>query len=111
MTYLFKSRATGNLIMLDTVGRRVLEILGKDPDAASGILTPEQIPSAIAALQAAVASEEAAGADARNDDEGGDEEEGSSARGPQVSLRQRVTPFIDMLRRSQAEGKEVVWGA
>ncbi|MEY4122904.1 MAG: hypothetical protein RLZZ457_1742, partial [Pseudomonadota bacterium] len=27
-----------------------------------------------------------------------------------ISLRQRVVPFIDMLRRAHAEDKEVVWG-
>jgi hypothetical protein len=28
----------------------------------------------------------------------------------QVSLRQRVTPFMDMLKRAQAAHVEVVWG-
>jgi hypothetical protein len=27
-----------------------------------------------------------------------------------ISLKQRVVPFIDMLRRAHAEDKEVVWG-
>jgi hypothetical protein len=33
MLYKFKSRSTGDLIMLEVNGRQVLEILGKDPDA------------------------------------------------------------------------------
>jgi cyclopropane-fatty-acyl-phospholipid synthase len=27
-----------------------------------------------------------------------------------ITLKQRVVPFIDMLRRAHAEDKEVVWG-
>ncbi|HNJ83875.1 MAG TPA: DUF1840 family protein, partial [Piscinibacter sp.] len=27
-----------------------------------------------------------------------------------VSLRQRAWPMVEMLRRAQAEGKEIVWG-
>ena len=37
MLYRFKSRATADLVMLEASGRRVLEILGKDP-ASPGIL-------------------------------------------------------------------------
>ncbi|MDW8337472.1 MAG: DUF1840 family protein, partial [Tepidimonas sp.] len=33
MLYRFKSKATGDVVMLEPNGRRVLEILGKDPDA------------------------------------------------------------------------------
>jgi len=54
MLYKFKSRATSDLIMLEPVGRRVLQIVGKAPDDAHGIITVEQIPAAIAALQKAV---------------------------------------------------------
>ena len=27
-----------------------------------------------------------------------------------ISLRQRATPFIDMLRRCEKDGTEIVWG-
>ncbi|HQX59570.1 MAG TPA: DUF1840 family protein [Burkholderiaceae bacterium] len=32
------------------------------------------------------------------------------AAAEQVTLRQRAVPFIDMLRRCQAAGKDIVWG-
>ena len=48
MLYKFKSKVTGDLIMLEPNGRRVLEIIGKNPDDAHGIVTAEQIPAAIA---------------------------------------------------------------
>ncbi|RZJ50041.1 MAG: DUF1840 domain-containing protein [Acidovorax sp.] len=107
MLYKFKSRAAADLIMLEPQGRQVVTIMGKAP-GASGIVTVAQIPAAIAALESAVAAEEAlpASADAESDDEASTQE-----RAETVRLRQRVTPLIDMLKRSAAEGADVVWGA
>ena len=51
MLYKFKSRATADLIMLEANGRQVLEIIGKTPDDEHGIITVEQIPAAISALE------------------------------------------------------------
>ena len=36
MLYEFKSRATGTITMTDSVGRQVLEIIGKSPDPRRG---------------------------------------------------------------------------
>ena len=57
MLFKFKSRATADLIMLEPNGRRVLEIIGKTPDDEHGIITVEQIPAAISALEAASAED------------------------------------------------------
>ena len=106
MLYKFKSKASGDLIMLEPNGRRVLEIIGKDT-GAKGIVLPEQMPAAIAALEAAMAQEEpgqpatAAAADAS--------ESGVAPEVP-VGLRQRIFPFVEMLKRSHKAGSEVVWG-
>ena len=105
MLYKFKSRAAADLIMLEPQGRQIVTLMGKTP-GASGIVTAEQIPAAIAALEAAVAAEEALPA-VQND---GDEEVAEAERADVVRLRQRVAPFIDMLRRSAAAGVDVVWG-
>ncbi|MBP7412456.1 MULTISPECIES: DUF1840 domain-containing protein [Simplicispira] len=112
MLYKFKSRSTADLILLEPQGRRLLQIIGKEP-AARGIVTAAQIPAAISALEAAVAAEEQRIAQARADREA----EGLSAEGEEdaqsdaVRLRQRAAPFIEMLRRSAAEDNDVVWGA
>jgi hypothetical protein len=45
MPYKFKSRATADLIMLDTSARKLLAIVGKDADGP-GIITAMQIPGA-----------------------------------------------------------------
>ena len=98
MLYKFKSKNAGDVIMLEPNGRRVLEVIGKDA-GPKGIILPEEMPAAIAALEAAIALEESHD----NDEAGGVTPDG-------LSLRQRAVPFIDMLRRNHAAGHEVVWG-
>jgi hypothetical protein len=106
MLYKFKSKAAGDLIMLEPNGRRVLEIIGKDP-GPKGIIQPDEMPGAVRALENAIAKEEAEHQAAIDD---------AKAKGEvppkfdAVSLRQRAVPFIDMLRRCEKEKKEIVWG-
>jgi hypothetical protein len=106
MLYKFKSKAAGDLIMLEPNGRRVLEIIGKDA-GPTGIVLPEQMPAAVSALEAAIAKEEA-------DHQAAVEEAKTQGEVPPrldgVSLRQRAVPFIDMLKRCQKAGQEIVWG-
>ena len=86
----FKSRETGDLVMLGPVARRVLGVVGKDADAA-GVLLPDQMPEAIAALRRAIDEDEAQ--QRQEDDE-------ARARGEDpppregVSLRMRCAPFL-----------------
>lgn len=106
MVYRFKSRATGDMVMLEQTGQQVLEILGKDPKGP-GILLPEQMPGAVAALQAAV--KQADEAHARQVQEASENGE-PPPNEERISLRMRVAPFLDMIHRSEAEGVEIVWG-
>ena len=63
--------------------------------------------AAIGALESAIAREEA-------DQQAAIDEAKAKGEVPPrfdaVSLRQRAVPFIDMLRRADKEGKEIVWG-
>ena len=59
MLYKFKSQAAGDVIMLDLNGEQMLSIIGKEP-SPKGIITLQQIPAAIAALEAAIVTHEAA---------------------------------------------------
>jgi hypothetical protein len=106
MLYKFKSKAAGDLIMLEPNGRRVLEIIGKDP-GPTGIIEPHQMAAAAAALEAAIVQEEA-------DQKARIEEAQAKGEVPprfeSISLRQRAVPFLDMLRRCEKAGKEIVWG-
>jgi len=103
--YRFKSRETGDLMMLRPHGQRLLEIIGKDPDRP-GVLPPAEIPRAIERIRAAVAAEEA---EQKQAAEAADEDE-KAAEGTAVSLRMRSTPFIEMLERCLKADVEVVWG-
>jgi hypothetical protein len=105
MIYRFKTKAAGDLIMMGPAGDAVLRILGREP-SAQGIIEAAALPSAMAAIEAAVAADEAArkesGADAPAMAAGGS--------GNKISLRQRAWPLLEMMRRSQAEGADIVWG-
>ncbi|MDT8989868.1 DUF1840 domain-containing protein [Curvibacter sp. APW13] len=107
--YKFKSRVTGDLIMLEPNGRQILKILGRteEADRARGILEPADMPGAIAALHAAIAADEQHRKEAMEQAL----EEGlppPSFEG--ISLRQRATPFIAMIERCLEANKEIVWG-
>jgi Domain of unknown function (DUF1840) len=105
MLYKFRSKATGDLIMLPAHGDAMLRLLGREP-APKGIFEVAHQPALIAALESAIAEAEAAppnaGADADPD------ANADPARA--VGLRQRLWPMIEMLRRCQAAGEPVVWG-
>jgi hypothetical protein len=106
MTYKFKSKSTGDLIMLDADARRLLQIIGKDP-GPTGILLPEQIAAAVQALEAAI-DREAAEHGALPEQA---EDKAAAAPGlDQVSLRQCAGPLIDMLGRCAKDRAEMVWG-
>lgn len=106
MSYKFTSKSTGDLIMLEADGRRLLEIIGKDA-ARKGIILPDEMDAAVQALEQAVDSEKADHcrlsdrAQAERETEPGFDE---------VSLRQRAVPFMDMLRRCGQDRTEIVWG-
>jgi Domain of unknown function (DUF1840) len=108
MLFKFKSKATGDLIMLEPNGRRVLQIIGKDP-SATGIVLPEQMPAAIEALQTAIAQEEAAVEAAKlAAKEAG--KDANPAASDAVPLRQRALPFIELLKKCHSAQAEIVWG-
>ena len=98
MLYKFKSKASGDLILLEANGRRILEVIGKEA-GPKGIILPAQMPAAIAALEAAIALEESH-----------DEAASQPVPGEGLGLRQRALPFIEMLQHNHQAGHEVVWG-
>jgi hypothetical protein len=106
MLYKFKSKAAGDLILLEPQGQQFLTLIGKTP-APQGIIEPEHMLKAIADLQEAVQLIET---------EQAREVAETKAQGktpPQfggISLRQRCKPIIDMLQRCQKAGHPIVWG-
>ncbi len=106
MIYKFKSKAAGDVIMMGPAGDDVLRVIGKAP-AATGIIEVAAMPAAIAALEQAIAADEAMRAQAEKD---------AAAEGTKlgardgVTLRQRAWPLVDMMKRSIGEKADVVWG-
>lgn len=110
MLFKFKSKACSDLIMLEGDGRRLLQImLGDDP--VKGIILVQDLPPAIAKLEAAVAQEAAVrkqvAVQAR--DEAMAQEDQNVAT-QFVSLAQRAAPMLKLLRQSLSQEADVVWG-
>lgn len=108
MLYKFKSKASGDVIMLGPNGDQVLCVIGREP-AAQGIIEPPSMAAAIRAIEEAIATEETA---RRAEDAAGatDDGPGVSKGRDKVSLRQRAWPLVEMLKRAQAAGQPIVWG-
>ncbi len=106
MIYKFTSKATGDHLMEDAVGARLLGIIGKAA-TAQGIIEVASMAAAIKALSAAVAEDESRLAqgpgDRRRDDADASELD-------TVTLRQHVWPFVEMLKLAEAAGEVIVWG-
>jgi hypothetical protein len=106
MTYTFKSKVTGEVLMLRADAERVLAAMGL-PAAPQGIIEPAAMPAAIAAIDLAMAREESSQPRANTVAHGSD---GSDSDETAVSLRQRAWPLLEMMKRAQAEAEPVVWG-
>lgn len=111
--YTFQSRATADLMMLADTAKHILTLLGKTP-GEPGILTVAQIPAALVTLEQVVAQDDVRRKALHEDAQSCDTAVSAraakeSAELGAISLRQRVAPFADMLRRSAQENKDVTW--
>lgn len=106
MLIIFKSPASGDVIMFDKNGKEMLGVLGKDPQDPKGIITVEQLPAAIAALKAAIAEDKANQKEAAEDPDN----EAPPTMGTGVSFFQRAVPLLELLERSLKDKKPVTWG-
>ena len=88
--------------MLGPNGDQVMRLVGREP-AAKGIFEVKDMPALISALEQAVAADDSA----RKPDNKADE---PPAKGDGVSLRQRVWPLVDMLRRCLSAREVITWG-
>ena len=96
MIYKFKSKAAGDVIMLQPHGDQLMRLLGREPAAqghhrSCGPCPRPSLPCRQAAAQAQAPAD------------GADGERG-------VGLKQRLWPMIEMMKRSHAAGEPIVWG-
>jgi hypothetical protein len=101
--YKFKSKAAGDVIMLGPNGDQVMRIIGRE-SAGKGIFEVAHMPALISALEQAVAADEATRRD------GADTDEEPRGKGDGVTLRQRVWPLVEMMRRAHAAREVITWG-
>jgi len=102
MIYKFKSKATGDTLMLGPNGDAMLRLLGREP-GPKGIIEPAAMPAAIETLVRAADEDAAQRASQPEPAEQG-------IRRDPVSLRQRLWPMVEMLRQAHAAREPIVWG-
>ena len=105
MLVTFKSAASGNLVMFERNGKEILPLLGKNPEAARGIVTVEQLPAAIAALRTSIAADKA-----RQAGQPANENDAETGVDRKINLSQRALPLLEMLERSLQDREPVTWG-
>lgn len=93
MIVTFKSDAAGDVIMFGDVAHRLMKIMGKDV-TAKGIVTVEQLPDAIARLEAAIAEDKARFASVAEEERPLSEVGARGELRPFVTLTQRAVPLL-----------------
>lgn len=107
MLIVFKSQASGDVMMFERNAKQLLRILGKDPDAGRGVFTAEQLPEAIARLQAAIDEDKRL----RADRDSGEPDPVDPVTGqPVIHLAQRALPLLELMKYALADDKPVTWG-
>lgn len=105
MLIIFKSQTSGDVIMLENNGKDFLRLMGKDPTDVTGILTLEQLPGAIAAINKAVEGDKS-----RHLEQAIIESAIEGAQDDGVRLFQRALPLLELLENSAKDKVPVTWG-
>ncbi|MGO3740961.1 DUF1840 family protein [Kerstersia sp.] len=108
MLVTFQSKAASDVLMLDKHALAVMHAAGRlvtEADLKRGVFSVEQLPGAIAALEAAIAAE----APAEESEDGDQDPVHPMAQA--VSLKQRAFPLLDMLRKARETEVPVLWEA
>ena len=100
MIYQFRSKAGPDVIMLADLRQRIFDILGRSLEP-KGILTVEQLPSLITALETAILKDLEERSEAEN-----------AGEKPKLAdrLGQRAYPFLELMKQGKAKGEPVMWG-
>jgi hypothetical protein len=104
MIYQFRSKASPDVIMLADLTKRIFDILGRSLEPR-GILTVEQLPNLITALETAILKDLEERAKANGDNE-------SSVDKPKLAdrLGQRAYPFLELMKQSRTKDEPIMWG-
>lgn len=104
MIYQFRSKAGPDVIMLADLTQRIFDILGR-PLEPRGILTEEQLPALITALETAILNDLEERAKVKNEMDEGKEKPKLADR-----LGQRAYPLLELMKQANAKKEPVMWG-
>lgn len=104
MIYQFRSKAGPDVIMLADLTQRIFDILGRTLEPR-GILTEEQLPALITALETAILQDLEERSKAKN-------EANEATEKPKLAdrLGQRAYPFLELMKQAKAKNEPVMWG-
>lgn len=111
MLITFHSKTVAEVLMLSPHAAPLLRAAGKlsgDTIPTRGVISVDQLPGAIASLEAAIKAE---GPLAPEKDDYDNDEPPTAAMALPVALQQRAFPLLDMMRRSLADGQDITWEA
>jgi hypothetical protein len=105
MLVTFRTKAYPNITMFGDVAKQLLTIMGLSGTIPSA-MKAEDVPAALARLEAAIAQRQAAdAAQARDDDDRRDDYDAPR----KVTLSQRAVPLLELLRTAAANNADVMW--
>ena len=105
MLVTFRTKAYANITMFGDVAKQLLELMGHSGTVPSAIRA-EDVPVALARLEAAIAQRRAVdAAKAPEDDHGHDRYDAPR----KVTLSQRAVPLLELLRTAAANKHDVMW--
>jgi len=107
MLVTFKCHASPDVTMLENLAQYLLGIIGKRL-GPRGVITHEELDTAINKLEAAIATDKKERAEHEGHFHEG--EDGRERHEVPVGLAQRAFPFLDMLRAARKEQNDIVWG-
>lgn len=96
MLVTFHTKVYADITMFGDIAVRLLKMMGLSGTVPSALM-PEDIPAALAKLQAALRKQEVDIPPKNMEDE------------PPVSLLHRARPLIELLKAAQAASAEVIW--
>ncbi len=105
MLYKFKSQAAADVIMMQPHGDKILAALGREP-SERGVIQVAAMQDAIDALQQAMKASHEKQQAPKDEDSNEDDDENYD----DIPFHVRAEPFLNLLKLSLAEGKDVVWG-
>ena len=104
MIYQFRSKAGPDVIMLADLTQRIFGILGC-PLEPRGILTMEQLPPLITALETAILRDLEERSKSNITEQENTEKPRLTDR-----LGQRAYPFLELMKQAKAKDQPVMWG-